>query len=191
MSFDNSYTAVTGATYQASDYNTSTKGNFTAIWVGTTAGDMDYYTSAMAKNRLALVTGGLLYGGASAPAWLAIGSAKKILTSSGSAPTWGTLVYARVGGSTTDWQPSGSTSRTITSPMIQCGCTNASTSSATAVTFASAFSYRPLIFLSIDTSTNLFVVSHTSVLSTGFSIVLKRTDGTTDTRDVNWMAIGE
>ncbi len=71
MAFDNSYTAVTGATYQASDYNTGTKGNFTAVWVGTTAGDLDYYTGATAKNRLALVTGGLLYGGASAPAWLA------------------------------------------------------------------------------------------------------------------------
>ena len=68
MAFDNSFTAVTGATYAASDYNTHTKGNFTAVWVGTTAGDMDYYTSATAKSRLALVAGGLLYGGASAPA---------------------------------------------------------------------------------------------------------------------------
>lgn len=53
MAFDNSYTAVTGATYAAADYNTYTKGNFTAIWVGTTAGDMEYYASSSAKTRLA------------------------------------------------------------------------------------------------------------------------------------------
>jgi hypothetical protein len=72
MAFDNSYTAVTGATYQASDYNTGTKGNFTAVWVGTTAGDLDYYTSATAKSRLAKGTA-LQYlrmnSGATAPEW--------------------------------------------------------------------------------------------------------------------------
>ena len=191
MSFDNSYTAVTGATYQASEYNTYTKGNFSAIWVGTNTGDMDYYTSASAKSRLSLVTGGLLYGGASAPAWLAAGTARKILVSSGSAPSWGTFVYGRLGGSATDWQSSGSTSRTVTNPMIQCGSASVSTASAASVTFPTAFSYRPLIFLSIDASADLFVISHSSVVPSGFSIILKRTDGTTETRDVNWMAIGE
>lgn len=75
MSFDNSYTAVTGATYQASDYNTHTKGNFTAVWVGTTAGDMEYYTSATTKSRLAKGTA-LQYlrmnSGATAPEWAAL-----------------------------------------------------------------------------------------------------------------------
>jgi len=72
MAFDNGYTAVTGATYAASDYNTYTKGNFTAIWVGTTAGDMEYYTSSTAKSRLAK---GSAYqvlrmnSGATAPEW--------------------------------------------------------------------------------------------------------------------------
>ena len=28
--------------------------NFAAVWVGTSAGDMDYYTSATAKTRLAI-----------------------------------------------------------------------------------------------------------------------------------------
>lgn len=87
MSFDNSYTAVTGATYQASDFNTGVKGNFTAIWVGSAPGDMDYYTSATAKSRLALTTGGLLYGGASAPAWLAL-TAGGLLYGGASAPAW-------------------------------------------------------------------------------------------------------
>ena len=72
MSFDNSYTAVTGATYQASDYNTHTKGNFTAVWVGTTAGDMEYYTSATTKSRLAKGTALQflrMNSGATAPEW--------------------------------------------------------------------------------------------------------------------------
>lgn len=72
MSFNNGFTAVTGATYTAAQYNTYVRDNFTAIWVGTTAGDLDYYTSATAKTRLA------------------IGTAGKILMSTGSAPSWQT-----------------------------------------------------------------------------------------------------
>ena len=70
MSFNNGFTAVTGATYTAAQYNTYVRDNFTAIWVGTTAGDLDYYTSSTAKTRLA------------------IGTAGQILMSSGTAPTW-------------------------------------------------------------------------------------------------------
>lgn len=70
MAYNNSFTAVTGATYTAAQYNTYVRDNFTAIWVGTTAGDLNYYTSATAKTRLA------------------IGTAGQILMSSGSAPTW-------------------------------------------------------------------------------------------------------
>lgn len=77
MAFNNTFTAVVGATYTASQYNTYVRDNFTAIWVGTTAGDIDYYTSASAKTRLA------------------IGTAGQILMSTGSAPFWasGTRYY--------------------------------------------------------------------------------------------------
>lgn len=70
MSFNNGFTAVTGATYTAAQYNTYVRDNFTAIWVGTTAGDIDYYSSSTAKTRLA------------------IGTAGQMLLSNGSAPTW-------------------------------------------------------------------------------------------------------
>lgn len=70
MAFNNTFTAVVGATYTAAQYNTYVRDNFTAIWVGTTAGDMNYYTSATAKARLA------------------IGTAGQILMSTGSAPSW-------------------------------------------------------------------------------------------------------
>lgn len=72
MAFDNSYTAVTGATYAASDYNTYVKGNLTAIWVGTTAGDMEYYSSATAKTRVAKGSAKqvwMMNSGATAPEW--------------------------------------------------------------------------------------------------------------------------
>ena len=70
MAYNNSFTAVTGATYTAAQYNTYVRDNFTAIWVGTTAGDLNYYSSSSAKARLA------------------IGTAGQVLMSSGSAPTW-------------------------------------------------------------------------------------------------------
>lgn len=72
MGFDNSFTAVTGATYTAAQYNTYVRDNLTAIWVGTTAGDLDYYSAANAKARLA------------------IGEANTVLTSDGSVPQWTT-----------------------------------------------------------------------------------------------------
>lgn len=73
MAFDNSFTAVTGATYTAAQYNTYTKGNFAAMWVYTTAGDLAYASSATALSRLA------------------IGAAYKVLrvNPSGNAPSWG------------------------------------------------------------------------------------------------------
>ncbi len=72
MSFNNSYTAVTGATYAASDYNTSTKGNLDAIWVGTTAGDIDYYSTATAKTRIGIGSeGSVLTVVSGVPAWRA------------------------------------------------------------------------------------------------------------------------
>jgi hypothetical protein len=63
--------AVTGQTYSAANYNTQVRDNINGIWVLTTAGDMLYATGASAANRLALVPGGVMYAGASAPAWLA------------------------------------------------------------------------------------------------------------------------
>lgn len=53
----------------ATDWNVIIS-NFAAIWVGTTAGDTDYYTSATAKTRLPLGQQGLAYrAGTAAPEW--------------------------------------------------------------------------------------------------------------------------
>lgn len=61
---------VTGQAYSAANFNTHIRDNINGIWVLTTAGDMLYATGASAAARLALVPGGVMYGGASAPAWL-------------------------------------------------------------------------------------------------------------------------
>lgn len=91
MAYDNSFTAVTGATYTAAQYNTYVKGNFTAIWVYTTAGDLAYATSASALTRLGIgAAGSVLYSTGSAPAWKAPGAAYKYLrmASGGASLEW-------------------------------------------------------------------------------------------------------
>jgi len=65
---------VPGDTWTASNQMTYVAGNFTAIWVGTTAGDMDFYSSATVKQRLAIGT----------PYQVLITNA------AGNAPEWGT-----------------------------------------------------------------------------------------------------
>jgi hypothetical protein len=73
MAFSTVPTVNTSDSWTASQHNTYIKDNFAAVWVGTTAGDLDYYTSATGKSRLG------------------IGSANQFLYSTGSAPAWGTL----------------------------------------------------------------------------------------------------
>lgn len=79
MAYTAGFTAVTGATFTAAQYNTNVRDNFSAVWVGTTAGDMDYYAGATSKNRLA------------------IGAARKTMrvAAAGNAPEWrGTPITA-------------------------------------------------------------------------------------------------
>lgn len=213
MSFDNSYTAVTGATYQASDYNTGTKGNFTAVWVGTTAGDIDYYTSATAKNRLALVSGGLLYGGASAPAWLAkvtgglvyggasapaylpISNPYRVLMSTGTTPFWASLLLFRQGGNANNWQIGGANNYTPTDSILQGGVidvtTNSSGVGSVAVTYQTAFAQRPLVIPGVGGSTGGNVtVTFSDDSETGCTFRVNKADLGIVTVQINWLAFG-
>jgi len=88
MSFTTIPSVVTGQTYTAANYNTYIKDNLNTLWVYTTAGDIAYATSATVLARLALVQGGILIGGASAPEWLAIGSTGQYLGVTAGAPAW-------------------------------------------------------------------------------------------------------
>jgi len=63
---------ATGDLWTAANQNTYLRDNMAAIWVGTTAGDVDYYTGAANKSRLAVGTGGqvnTVNDGATAPEW--------------------------------------------------------------------------------------------------------------------------
>ena len=212
MAFDNTYTAVTGATYTASDYNTYTKSNFSALWVGSTAGDLDYYSSATAKARLALVTGGLLYGGASAPAWLALvtggllyggasaptwlagGTQGKFLGMGATYPEWASLLHRRQGGSATDWNAAGTTVYTPDTQKIQVGVVSVSvaTSGSATVTFPVSFTNKPVIYFSPQSEFGNITCVSEGVTNSSFSLRLR--DVTTSgsiTVYVHWIAIGD
>jgi hypothetical protein len=74
MAFNNSFTAVVGATYTAAQYNTHVRDNLTAIWVYTTAGDIVYASSATTLARLGKpsVDSVLKNTSAGVPEWLAM-----------------------------------------------------------------------------------------------------------------------
>ena len=94
MAFSTVPLVSTSDSWTASQHNTYIKDNFSAVWVGTTAGDMDYYTAATTKSRLAIGTSyQLLRSTGSAPAWtsLATMTANAALVSSQAA---GDLFYA-------------------------------------------------------------------------------------------------
>lgn len=55
MAYSTPYTFTALELLTAAKMN-AIQANITAIWVGTTAGDMDYYTSATGKNRVAIGT---------------------------------------------------------------------------------------------------------------------------------------
>lgn len=98
MAFDNNFTAVTGATYTAAQYNTHTRDNLTAIWVYTTSGDMSYATSSTTLARLGIgSTGAIMRVSAGAPSWLAVGNNYEVLKTASGVPAWSPfLQYATV-----------------------------------------------------------------------------------------------
>jgi len=73
MAYSSDFPVVaTGDLWTAGQHKTYIKDNLSAIWVGTTAGDTDYYTGATGKSRLAIGTAGQISrtnAGATAPEW--------------------------------------------------------------------------------------------------------------------------
>jgi len=70
MAYTPPTTRATGVLITASIWNTDMVDNFSASWVGTTAGDMDYYTAATTKDRIPIGTAGYgLFSTGTAPAW--------------------------------------------------------------------------------------------------------------------------
>lgn len=150
--------------------------------------------------------GDILYAtGLGTPAVLAKPAADSVLkmTSAG-VPSWkaltelvSTLIYRRQGGSSTDWQTHGTTTYTPgTSTKIQTGVRNCSVSngggSFTTITFPTAFTYKPSVFVSRELSpldgTDIWVES---ITNTGFTIYAVSTEVGSGSVVTHWMAIGE
>lgn len=98
MSFNSVPLLATGDWIDAAWGNTYWKDNFAALWPYTTAGDVAYGVSASgALGRLGLTVGGVMYGGAAAPAWLAKPSVDSILkNTSAGVPSWLALSDTRI-----------------------------------------------------------------------------------------------
>jgi hypothetical protein len=156
---------------------------------------MDYYTGATAKARRALVVGGVMTGGASAPTWLATGSANQFLYTDGTNPAWLGLIYRRQGGDANNWQTAGATGYTPANPKIQCGVkevtTNASGVGSATVTYPVAFTNRPVVLCVIGGDSGGSInVSFSDDSTTAMTVRVLKVDLGITTVQVNWMSVG-
>lgn len=70
MSFNTVPTVANGDSWSAAQHNTYLRDNFAAVWVGTTAGDVDYYVNATSKARVGIGTNGYIFqSNGSVPSW--------------------------------------------------------------------------------------------------------------------------
>jgi hypothetical protein len=180
MSFSSMTTRAAGYVVKAAtDWNVIVS-NFAALWVGTTAGDIDYYDSATSKSRIA------------------IGAADTFVRSSGSVPAWGPLVKRRQGGSSTIWTSAGTTGYTPTATVIQVGCIPVVFSSVAtvdaAVTYPVAFAQRPVIFFTSEITSGFaynFSFGYNNDTVNGFTLTSRIASALSATLNISWLAIGQ
>lgn len=184
MSFTTPRTWTYGETVTEAQLNEQLRDNMNALWTGTTAGDMDYYTSNATKTRLA-------GGTANAGVVLRMGTA-------GTAPEYGGVVTYRQGGSATNWSTTGTVNYTPTKSVIQTGAFNIPEFNTTygkgTIIFPTPFSRIPLVFTeNIDTSKVFTRPNYSAVTTTYAEVVYNVEEGVTDPNglDIAWIAIGE
>lgn len=112
------------------------------------------------------------------------------------------LVHRRRGGSSSSWNSTGSTTYRVGGTKEQCGVATLTwddndDSDQTTVTFPSAFSQKPLVFLTLmnggGTQERKLLATVYSVSASSFQIEGQRTDGSGDittTASVMWRAVG-
>lgn len=193
-------TWVTPRVWVAGERLTASKMNeisssLSAVYPHTTAGDLAYRDASLAQlTRLANVPGGILYGGASVPAFLAAGTLGQFLKSNGSsAPTLEALIYRRQGGSSTVWETQGTTTYTPTIAILQVGARSVSFTSGVgsqAITYPSAFSQRPIVLALANYSTPAITVTYSDNSTTGCTLRVREVGGGSGSVDVVWLAIG-
>lgn len=187
MSWTTPRTWVMGETVTAAILNLAIRDNLNALWTGTTNGDIEYYTSGTSKSRLG------------------IGSSGQVLSVVSGVPAWADAggVYRRKGGSATVWSTPGNTSYTPSGSKMQVGAVSITMSGSpaygsAAITFPVAFTYAPLIYLTLCSASGGFSsgvwtqLEPTSITNTGFTINIcqNANDANYNPRTVNWQAIG-
>ncbi len=154
--------------------------NLRVLWPYTTSGDFAYRDAAGAYlTRLAL------------------GANHTHLRSNGTTPEYGAMVYRRQGGSPTVWSSPGTTTYTPTGTILQVGAINISVSAGVgtqAITYPTAFTERPAIFLSVNANSAAISVSWglswTDDTISGFTAHIRFSGSFTGTAPINWMAVG-
>ena len=143
MAYTTPRTWTYGETVTEAQFNEQIRDNFNALWVGTTAGDMDYYTSSTTKARLA---GGTANAGKFIRQ-VAGGTALEYANGGG--------ISSRQGGSADNWSIPGTVNYEISESLLMqtgvCQLSFAGANYAAAlahVTFGTEFSKIPIILLS-------------------------------------------
>mgnify|MGYP006935500189 CR=1 FL=1 len=193
-------TWVTPRVWVAGERLTASKMNeisssLSAVFPHTTAGDIAYRDASSAiLTRLAKVTGGILYGGATIPAYSAAGTLGQFLKSNGtSAPAFEALVYRRQGGSSTNWEAVGTTTYTPTIAVLQAGARSVSYTSGVgsqAITYPVAFAQRPIVLALANFSTPDITVTYSDNSTTGCTLRVGNVGSGSGSVDVVWLAIG-
>lgn len=187
---------ATGDWIDAAWLNQYLRDNIAAIFQGlATGGDLPYAVDANTVGALAKVTGGLLYGGASAPAYLPIQNPYRILMSNGTNPFWASLIQLRQGGDANNWQSGGTTTRTPADSYLQSGViditTNSSGIGSVAITYPAAFAQKPMILATVGGNTGgRVVLTFSDDLVSGCTFHVFKIDLGVVTIQVNWLAIG-
>ena len=184
MSLTTYRTWIYGELVTAAMLNQQIRDNGNAIWVGTTAGDMDYYTGATGKARIPKGTAGQVLK----------------MNSGATAPEWGNSggVVKRQGGSATDWSTPGTTNYVPTASKIQVGVvaiTITNDWNNASITFPEAFTYTPiaLCHFSGGTGESIAYPITTRIVdltNASMDIAVRTGAGTDWTFYIHWIAIG-
>ena len=176
---------VTNQTITAAHGNTYWRDNEAAHWVGTTAGDVDYYTGAANKSRLAIGAAGQFQkvnAGAIAPEWFRF--------------------LDREGAHATDWSQQGTTDYVPAAWKLQAGeaqmvIAPAADTATVTITYPVAFSDKPLVFVGPHEQTagglrgeTMFRKGTQLAGSVIIDVYCDDALGTTATFTISWLAIG-
>lgn len=183
MSWTSPRSWIYGELVTVSMMNQQIRDNGNAIWVGTTAGDMDYYTGATGKARLPKGTAGQILK----------------MNAGATAPQWGGAIVKRQGGSSTIWSTPGTTNYTPANSKIQTGViaiTLTDDDDSVAITFPEAFTYAPIALCHYSGGTGTTYVSPittsvSALTNTGMTIYVKAGGNSNYTFYIHWIAIGE